>query len=100
MSRLLVALVAMAAVLAAGAGSGSAAGPSVSASAVERPPIHKDLIPYPKKRKREMAGYSKHHYGQYKWRLVDPKLIVIHYAEAGSIAAIHNTFAPDVPDVE
>jgi hypothetical protein len=99
MSRVLVAVIAMAAVVAAGAGSNAGAQPSATAS-VDRPPINKDLIPYPKKRKREMAAYSKHHYGQYKWRLVDPKLIVIHYAEAGSIAAIHNTFAPDNPDVE
>ena len=58
------------------------------------------LIPYPKKRKREMAAYSKHHYGQYKWRLNNPKLIVEHYAAAGSISSIFNTFAPDRPDVE
>jgi N-acetylmuramoyl-L-alanine amidase len=99
MSRLLVAVLAMAAVLAAGAGSSSGAGPSATSS-VDRPPIHKDLIPYPKKRKREMAAYSKHHYGQYKWRLVDPKLIVIHYAAAGSIGSIFNTFKTDQPDVE
>jgi N-acetylmuramoyl-L-alanine amidase len=47
-----------------------------------------------------MAAYSKHHYGQYKWRLANPKLIVEHYAAAGSISAIYNTFAPDRPDVE
>jgi N-acetylmuramoyl-L-alanine amidase len=99
MSRLLVALIAMAAVVAAGAGTGAGAQRAATTS-VERPPVHKDLIPYSKKRKREMAAYSKHHYGAYKWRLVDPKLIVMHYAEAGSIAAIHNTFAPDNPDVE
>ena len=58
------------------------------------------LIPYPKKRKREMAAYSKRHYGQYKWRLNNPKVIVIHYAEAGSISAIFNTFRTDQPDVE
>jgi hypothetical protein len=58
------------------------------------------LIPYPKKRKREMAAYSKRHYGAYKWRLGSPKLIVIHYAVAGSIRTIYNTFAPDNPDVE
>jgi N-acetylmuramoyl-L-alanine amidase-like protein len=101
MSRLLVAAIAIAAVLGAGAGASSgSAGPTATASAPQKPPIHKDLIPYPKKRKREMAAYSKHHYGQYQWRLVDPKLIVIHYAEAGSIGAIFNTFKTDQPDVE
>ena len=65
-----------------------------------KPPIHKMLIPYPQKRKREMAAYSKRHYGQYKWRLNNPKVIVIHFAEAGSISAIFNTFRTDQPDVE
>ena len=47
-----------------------------------------------------MAAYSKHHYGQYKWRLNIPRVIVIHYAQAGSIGAIYNTFRTDQPDVE
>jgi hypothetical protein len=100
MSRVLVALVAMAAVLAVGTGTSAGSGPSAVAASPAKPPIHKDLIPYPKKRKREMAAYSKHHYGDYQWRLIDPRVIVIHYAEAGSISAIHNTFASDRPDVE
>ena len=33
-----------------------------------------------------MAGYSKRHYGKYRWELRDPKLIVIHFAVAGSIS--------------
>jgi hypothetical protein len=101
MSRLIVALVAVAAVVGAGAASGAGGQPPAAAkSATAKPPIHKRLIPYPKKRKREMAGYSKRHYGQYKWRLKNPKVIVIHYAEAGSIGAIYNTFRTDQPDVE
>src|SRR5829696_9977138 len=70
------------------------------ASAAPKPSIRKRLIPYSKKRKREMAAYSKRHYGHYKWRLRNPKLIVIHYAVAASVGAIYNTFAPDNPDVE
>jgi N-acetylmuramoyl-L-alanine amidase len=102
MSRLIVAIVAIAAVAIGGAGSGAGAAqpPVATKSAVAKPPIHKMLIPYPKKRKREMAAYSKHHYGQYKWRLNNPQLIVEHYAAAGSISAIFNTFRPDTPDVE
>jgi N-acetylmuramoyl-L-alanine amidase-like protein len=100
MTRVLLALVAMAAVLAVGAGTSAGSGPSAVTASPAKPAIHKDLIPYPKKRKREMAAYSKHHYGQYQWRLINPQVIVIHYAEAGSIAAIHNTFASDRPDVE
>src|SRR4029450_14079444 len=71
--------------LSAGRGVASPRGPREAA--VAKPEIHKMLIPYPKHRKREMAAYSKRHYGSYKWRLVDPKLIVLHYAEAGSITA-------------
>jgi N-acetylmuramoyl-L-alanine amidase len=100
--RATVALAAIAAVVAVGtrAGAGASPPPSASSSAATKPTIHKKLIPYPQRRKREMAAYSKHHYGQYKWRLANPKLIVEHYAAAGSISAIYNTFAPDRPDVE
>jgi N-acetylmuramoyl-L-alanine amidase len=101
MSRLLVALLGVGAVLAGMLGSGAGASAGTPAqTAAAKPEIHKMLIPFPKHRKREMAAYSKHHYGRYKWRLVNPKLIVEHYAEAGSISAIFNTFAPDRPDVE
>ena len=101
MSRVIVALLAIAAVVGAGAASGAGAqSPAATKSAATKPPIHKMLIPYPKKRKREMAAYSKRHYGQYKWRLNNPKVIVIHYAAAGSISAIFNTFSTDQPDVE
>jgi N-acetylmuramoyl-L-alanine amidase len=88
-------------VLALVVGTGAvASGEPQAGSAAAKPTIKKRLIPYPKKRKREMAAYSKRHYGQYKWQLVEPKLIVIHYAAAGSVGAIFNTFAPDRPDVE
>jgi N-acetylmuramoyl-L-alanine amidase len=102
MTRLTIALIAIAATIAIGAGSGAGASPvpPASSSAAPKPPLNKKLIPYPKKRKREMAAYSKRHYGHYKWRLNNPKVIVQHYAEAGSISAIFNTFAPDRPDVE
>jgi hypothetical protein len=101
-TRLIVALatIALAICLAAGAGAGASTAPPTSRAAAGKPTIHKMLIPYPKKRKREMAAYSKRHYGHYKWRLNSAKLIVEHYAEAGSISAIFNTFAPDRPDVE
>ncbi|HET8593456.1 MAG TPA: peptidoglycan recognition family protein [Solirubrobacterales bacterium] len=74
--------------------------PEAASIAAAKPSIRKMLIPYPKKRKRDMAAYSKRHYGGYKWRLNNPKLIVIHYAVAGSIRTIYNTFAPNQPDVE
>ena len=47
-----------------------------------------------------MAAYSKRHYGQQRWRLRHPRVIVEHMAQTSTAAAVHNTFAPDVPDVE
>ena len=100
MTRLAIALLAVALTVGIGAGAGAGASPPASSAVATKPAIKKQLIPYPKKRKRQMAAYSKRHYGHYKWRLNNPKLIVQHYAEAGSISAIFNTFAPNRPDVE
>jgi N-acetylmuramoyl-L-alanine amidase len=91
-------LVALALPTPTGAAAGTA--PAASASAASRPPITKWLIPYGPKRKREMAAYSKRHYGTYQWRLRDPHVIVEHMAVTSTAAAVYNTFAPDVPDVE
>ncbi len=65
-----------------------------------RPRIVRRPIPFPPKRKRQMAAYSERHYGERSWRLRHPRVIVEHVAEAGSTAAVYNTFAPDVPDPE
>jgi N-acetylmuramoyl-L-alanine amidase len=78
-----------------------AGGPRPLASAsIARPPIVQHLIPFGPKRKREMAAYSERHYGQHTWRLRHPRVIVEHMSETSSAAAVFNTFAPDVPDVE
>lgn len=47
-----------------------------------------------------MAAYSARHYGERTWQLRRPRVIVQHMAQAGSVAAVYNTFAPDVPDPE
>lgn len=98
------AMVAIAAALALGALSAVAmaaasASPTATASA-SRPPIVNRPIPFGPKRKREMAAYSARHYGQSKWRLRNPRVIVEHMAQTATAAAVFNTFAPDVPDVE
>jgi N-acetylmuramoyl-L-alanine amidase len=67
---------------------------------VPRPHIVRHLIPFGPKRKREMAAYSQRHYGEHAWRLKRPRVIVEHWAETGSAAAVFNTFAPDVRDPE
>lgn len=65
-----------------------------------RPGIVRDPIPFGERRKREMARYSERHYGEETWRLRRPRVIVEHWAETGSVAAVYNTFAPDHPDSE
>jgi N-acetylmuramoyl-L-alanine amidase len=65
-----------------------------------KPKIFNWPIPYGPKRKRDMAGYSKRHYGQFEWRLKRVEHIVQHYAVTDSAQAIYNTFAPNRPDVE
>jgi hypothetical protein len=67
---------------------------------VPRPPITRRLIPFPPERKWQMAAYSERHYGERTWRLRRPRVIVEHWAEAGSASAVFNTFAPDVRDPE
>jgi N-acetylmuramoyl-L-alanine amidase len=67
---------------------------------VPRPPIVRRLIPFPPKRKRQMAAYSERHYGERTWRLTHPQVIVEHWAESSSAASVFNTFAPDTPDPE
>ena len=65
-----------------------------------RPHITRWSIPFSPKRKREMAAYSQRHYGERTWRLWHPRVIVEHFAEAATAAAVYNTFAPDVADPE
>lgn len=95
----ILALAALAAVLASPGGGASASGPEASASAAP-PRIAQWPIPFGHKRKREMAEYSQRHYGHRQWRLRRPHVIVEHMAQTSTAAAVYNTFAPDVPDVE
>jgi N-acetylmuramoyl-L-alanine amidase len=75
--------------------------PSIAAPRQQlRPDITRHLIPFPPKRKRQMAAYSQRHYGERTWRLRHPQVIVEHVAVAGSAAAVYDTFAPDVADPE
>jgi hypothetical protein len=97
----LAAIAALLLVCLLGAGGGPAGASAHRAERrVARPAIKLWPIPFGPKRKREMAAYSLRHYGQRTWRLRNPHVIVEHVAQAGTVAAVHNTFAPDVPDVE
>jgi beta-N-acetylhexosaminidase len=73
---------------------------STAARAARRPQIVAKPIPFPAKRKREMAAYARRHYGIDSYRLRRPRVIVEHYTVNDSVRATFDTFAPDVPDVE
>ena len=87
-----------------GAAGGSSSSPAAATSrdplAAIRPPIRQWRIPFPYHRKLEMAAYANRHYGIRDWRLRHPQVIVIHYSDTSTASAVHNTFAPDVPDPE
>jgi N-acetylmuramoyl-L-alanine amidase len=64
------------------------------------PRIAQNPIPFGAKRKAEMAAYARRHYRIDTYRLIDPRVIVIHYTESPDFSSTYNTFAPDVPDSE
>lgn len=66
----------------------------------DRPPITLDLIPFGAQRVAETRAYARRHYGIDRARLIDPKVIVIHFTGSTSYASAHNTFVSDAPDVE
>jgi beta-N-acetylhexosaminidase len=66
----------------------------------KKPAIVQKPIPFPAKRKAEMAAYAKRHYGAASYRLTNPHVIVEHYTATPSLQATYDTFATDVPDVE
>jgi N-acetylmuramoyl-L-alanine amidase len=65
-----------------------------------KPRIVQKLIPFPAKRKAEMAAYAKRHYGIDSYKLASPHVIVEHYTVTPTLQATYDTFAPDVPDPE
>jgi N-acetylmuramoyl-L-alanine amidase len=80
--------------------SGPTGRPGSAVAAPNRPPIVQDPIPFGAKRKAEMVAYAVRHYALHTYRLIDPHVIVIHYAETPDFQSTYNTFAPDVPDSE
>jgi Zinc carboxypeptidase/N-acetylmuramoyl-L-alanine amidase len=68
-------------------------------SKLKRPPIKGDPIPYGHKRKRQMARYSKRHYGQARWHLRDPTVIVLHFTAGPSYQSAWQVFASNAPNM-
>ena len=63
------------------------------------PEISTRHIPYGKTRRRQMAAYSKRHYGERGWRL-EPHGIVEHYTASATAGPALSTFEANRPDVE
>jgi N-acetylmuramoyl-L-alanine amidase len=68
--------------------------------AASRPRIVQKPIPFPSKRKREMAAYANRHYGIDSSALTDPRVIVEHVTVTPDFDSVYNTFANDAPDAE
>jgi beta-N-acetylhexosaminidase len=47
-----------------------------------------------------MRAYARRHYGLDTYKLIDPRVIVIHFTETPDFQSTYNTFAPDTPDPE
>ena len=69
-------------------------------AAAERPPIAWNAIPYPAKRKSQMASYAQRHYGFRRYGLRNPKVIVQHLTESSTYSPIWTMFANNVADGE
>jgi N-acetylmuramoyl-L-alanine amidase len=74
--------------------------PARPAAAVPKPKIVQRRIPFPRKRKREMAAYAKRHYGIGTYKLLQPRVVVEHWTAGNTFSSAYNTFARDTPDVE
>jgi N-acetylmuramoyl-L-alanine amidase len=67
---------------------------------VVRPSIVWKPIPFPARRREEMAAYSRRHYGLSSYRLVDPRVIVEHSTASSTFAPVFAEFSRDTPDYE
>jgi beta-N-acetylhexosaminidase len=76
----------------------STAAPALATTAKElKPPIVWKRIPFGRLREREMAAYSKRHYGVRTWRLRNPHVIVEHHTDGTSFDSAWNYFAANSP---
>ncbi len=90
------------AAMTAWAGAAPAGGDANDATAragFPKPKVKWDPIPYGHDRRKQMAKYSKRHYGEREWRLENPKAVVLHYTASGSYQSVWNTFASNAPNL-
>jgi beta-N-acetylhexosaminidase len=80
--------------------------PTTAATSTPEPPptgkpaITQAPIPFPAKRKAEMAAYAQRHYGIDSYRLENPEVIVQHFTVTATAQQAIDIFTPDVPDSE
>ncbi len=72
----------------------------LAAEAPPRPPIVQDRIVFDQQRIRQTRAYAKRHYGFSRARLLDPKVIVVHFTASTSYSSVFNTFNDNRADVE
>ena len=80
----------------------AASGPLYGAAAtstVDKPLVAWKPIPYGKRRRQEMAAYSMRHYGKWRWRLLNPKVVVEHFTGSDCASCAWNTFASNSPNL-
>jgi beta-N-acetylhexosaminidase len=97
--RLVSVLLSAGLVLASVSGTGVRAAPErprVAASEL-KPSIEWKKIPFGARRRRQMAAYSKRHYGERAWELTDPHVVVEHFTGGNSLDAAWNYFAANSP---
>jgi len=85
---------------AGGMSGGVAPAPAPAPAAASKPSIRWDPIVFGDERIRETRAYARRHYGSGHARLIDPKVVVIHYTATPDYASAFNTFAADVRDPE
>ncbi len=65
-----------------------------------RPAITQDPIVFDARRVAQTRAYSKRHYGFSRARLLDPKVVVIHFTASNSYSSVFDTFNSQTADVE
>ena len=70
----------------------------VEAAPRDRPPMKRDYIPFGDERKRQMGGYSKRHYGVWRWKLTSPDVLVLHFTGGSTYGSARNHFASNSPN--
>ena len=64
-----------------------------------KPAIKEDHVSYGAQRRRQMAAYSKRHYGSREWRLRNPEVIVLHFTATDSYDSVWSTFDSNAPNL-